>query len=419
MNAISNYFELFICFRIDDMMISIPGDTGINGLNKLVNHLLVLKEPVTFLFEHQQTSTIINKKLALFCKSKNLSSEDELHLKFFPSKSPPETNISQNVSKDWLSCISCIDNYIFTGCYDGSIEIFCCIKQKVKSEIKNQLHNQPIKAISTIKLNEEVVLIATGSRNGQLKLSSFNLKSKTLSEKYMLNAHTNSIECIALYLDNETDDFLLSCGSWDKNISICKLSLEELINICTKESSSLVELTAEYVISEHNDKISCLKFIKLKSENFQNSIYLCSASNDLTLKLYDETYQSILNINCRKVPLAIDFCIETQLLVTSHVDSCLRIWNLHTESEIFLKQTLRSREIQSFMSCLTVINKMIYSFDYQGNLYVWDLRSSLPIHVLKKVHEGKAFGISYNEKNKTVFSVGSDAFLRQHSLTLK
>lgn len=369
------------------------------------------------MFQHRAMNKIISTTIDKFMINNEISTESDFIVDFFAVSSKPETVEDDIETKDWLSSVVECNGYIFVGSFSGSLEVFKVQSNNKLSSIEEYyLHDLAIKSLFCTTFEDskdKFCVIGSGSRNGEIKLSIFSFKTEKLNTYYKLIGHVGSIECLA-YL-HDSDDLLITSGSWDKKVCLFKLSIEDIIEKgfeSKRDQNRTIEIAPESIICEDSSKISSILFINGR-EDQDSAYFICYSTNENQIKLFTKDGSLLVTINGKKQVTCLSYCSASHTLISSHFDSSIRLWDLFNSNNNYLKLKLNSKHTDKVMSTCKLLDDVLLSADYQGNIFVWSLLSSKPLHVLKRAHEGKIFDISFVSKSCFV-SVGSDCKVKLH-----
>lgn len=169
-------------FAVPDTPYSIQSNVTTKELNSLLNTLLQETQDEMYTeveFDFLVRGEFLKHTLAKHLKEREVSFEDVVDIEYverFPAPEPLDVLLHD----DWVSAIQANGDWILTGSYDNSVNIW-----NMKGDHKLSLptgHEAPIKGVGWISLNEDsgTATFATGSKGffcNFTLISGFNSKS--------------------------------------------------------------------------------------------------------------------------------------------------------------------------------------------------------------------------------------------------
>lgn len=218
-------------YSISSNIFEINRNSTINELNKIVNSVIKsTKEDhdETIEFNYLTNGYLIkdniNEHLDLI--QQEFGDEKIIEIEYFIKNTPPEPFKSLNYL-DWVGCIHSNSQFILTGCYDGSINIYSIEKNKHLLSI--DAHSDAIKGIRildnnylnqhfTIKSNE--LYFISASIDETCKIWKWIINEKNLNLLFTCKGHIRSVDCLDVYEDK------FVTGSNDNMVKIWFISNE-------------------------------------------------------------------------------------------------------------------------------------------------------------------------------------------------
>lgn len=321
---------------------------------------------------------------------------------------------------------------VFVGTYDGQLQVINT--QSYATDMSVQAHEEPIRAmtcvpysthLSTASVNEDIALVATAGKDKSVKVWGYQPSSHRVSSAPFItfDGHINSVECLAYY----SDDHLLLSGDWSGNIFAWDLKAasvqthlhsqftkagnsvfntsggtsgssdqprkkkKKAAQTVTDENvtddamdisdvSSSTELKPLFTIHAHAQKVSSINVIP-------DSRQIMTASWDHLIKIYDmETQNSIHHFSTLKVITSIDYKPSFHLILSSHTDGKIRLWDSRQKESVSSLETYGKDKELTAGSWVAQVkwqpldsSYLFASADYDGCVKLWDMRSSTPL----------------------------------------
>lgn len=263
-------------------------------------------------------------------KEREVSFEDIIEIEYverFPAPEPQDCLLHD----DWVSAIQAYDDWILTGCYDNSVNIW-----NMKGEHKLTLtgHNAPVKGVAWISLNEEVGtgVFASGSKDQTIMIWEWDMAKNTAGCIYTCKGHERAVECIAISPDGKQ----LASGSWDNLLKIWSASTLADVEASNKKARSEEAniRTPLLTLEGHREALSSIQWI-------DNATVLTS-SWDHTMKIWDLSMRAIKNeIPGNKSFFDASYSNLNKMIIAASADKNLRLFDPRSNrklklSEVFL-----------------------------------------------------------------------------------
>lgn len=273
-------------FAVPDIPYSIQANVTSKELNNLLNTLLQECSPdiadSNVEFDFLVKSEFLKYSLGKHLKERDVSFEDVVEIEYverFPAPEPQDCLLHD----DWVSAIQANGEWILTGCYDNSVNIW-----NMRGEHKLTLngHEAPVKGVAWISLNEDVGMFATGSKDQTILIWEWNITANTAKPIFSCKGHERAVECIAVSPNGR----LLASGSWDNLLKVWSAStLDDTEGGASKKSKTeeAALRIPQTTLEGHKEAVSSVQWI-------DNSTILTS-SWDHTMKIFDLNVRAIKN----------------------------------------------------------------------------------------------------------------------------
>lgn len=329
-------------YRIEDTPFALPASLNRAGLSNVINHLLSLTDDDTVEFDFEINRRLVRSKLSTFLKKYSVSTEDVVTVKYFPAVGvDPE----QSKSVELPSWIGAIDinrstGVGFAGCYDGQVKVFAADSVNIVAEV--EAHSEPVRAVTQWQ-QQGSQWFATGSKDSTVKVwgVSGSGAQQTVAHVGTLSKHTASVESLAVWQKDQQP--LLLSGDWSGAVFGWKVSVEEREAEAQEESHtrkkrkadkaavavySLTDASPAFASKAHAQSVTAI----VAPTAHEHTGY--TSSWDHSIKTWDWARQDcVATFNTGKVATSIDAWRSSSqpLLVSSHVDGKLRIWDARVQ----------------------------------------------------------------------------------------
>ena len=272
-------------------------------------------------FDFLVKTEFLKTSLAKHLKERDVSFEDIIEIEYverFPAPEPQDCLLHD----DWVSAIQANGEWILTGCYDNSVNIW-----NMKGEHKLTLngHEAPIKGVAWISLNDEVGMFASGSKDQTIFIWEWNLASNIARPIFTCKGHERAVECIAVSPNGR----LLASGSWDNLLKVWSAtSLDDNETGSSKKSKTEDPTlrTPQTTLEGHKEAVSSVQWI-------DNSTILTS-SWDHTMKIFDLSVRAIKNeIPGNKSFFDVSYSNLNQMIIAASADKNLRLYDPRSNRE--------------------------------------------------------------------------------------
>lgn len=411
---------------VPDNVIQLPGGSTPSELNCLVNSLLSESEDghkevqFDFLVEGQLLRFGLEDHLEELASKKGdvVNAEREIEVHYFVKQGAPEPQDSL-LHDDWVASVDTNDQYILSGCYDGSINIW---KFDGSHVVSIPAHNHPVKSVSWMdslavreagveKVDGKELLFVSGSHDETIKIWKWNPSRKNKIECLsVFVGHTRSVDCMDVNAD------LIASGSFDRLLKLWSLKVDTESPEKSKktgkrqkdEEGQAVEKTVKTIpnqaplltLSGHTEAITGVAWMTdKKSTSAAPELVTCSMDN--TLRVWDIEVNSVKQtIVGSKAFLSVSYSSERNDILTSSADRHIRLWDPRVGSVV---TTFTSHH--GWVSCISFCpnnSNLFVSGSYDENVKYWDVR--LPKASLYDLigHKDKVLCLNWNQPGHIV-----------------
>lgn len=393
-----------------------------------------------------------------------LTLEEAIPIIYFPAQQAPESSGESEPLPDWVSAMSAIPsrNLVVCSCYDGSIAVYNDNHNDDSTVLKEVSrrdfgHGGPIHCLATTiahnthdgKDKSTVAWIATGAMDHSLHLHTLDGESNEL--KYYASCSNGHVSAISS-VDLNKKEKLLASGDWDGTLCIWDFSKEAMAHDSDKRTSTKKSKTdssssgstaakasssfssptlrktleATSSIGAHASNISGISwgnFAKINETDSQHH-YLTTGSWDHSIKVWDVQRQdTMLTLNGSRVVSCLDTSYHSaDIVATGHPDCTIRLWDTRAAVDSAKESSLVVADTTfrpSHKEWITAVNWSpnhafhLASTSHDGNVKLWDIRSSLPLHTIRAFPKGvKGLSLCYGNSGN-LYVGGTDCVVKQ------
>lgn len=318
---------MYLRFAVPDIPYSILANVTSKELNNLLNTLLQESSPdiadSNVDFDFLVKGEFLKYSLGKHLKERDVSFEDVVEIEYverFPAPEPQDCLLHD----DWVSAIQANGEWILTGCYDNSVNIW-----NMKGEHKLTLngHEAPVKGVAWISLNEDVGMFATGSKDQTILIWEWNIAANTAKPIFSCKGHERAVECVSVSPNGQ----LLASGSWDNLLKVWSTStLDDTDGGVSKKSKTeeAALRTPRTTLEGHKEAVSSVQWI-------DNSTILTS-SWDHTMKIFDLNVRAIKNeIPGNKSFFDASHSSLNRLIIAASADKNIRLFDPRSNRKLF------------------------------------------------------------------------------------
>ncbi|XP_018325752.1 ribosome biogenesis protein WDR12 homolog [Agrilus planipennis] len=383
-------------YAVPDIPYSVPATIDTIGLNTLLNALL--KEH-SDQHKKQEFDFIVNGELLRVLlvdhlQEYGLSVEDIVTIEYIQRTPPPQPEDAL-LHDDWISGIQVNGNWILTGCYDNTVNVWS-IHGKHQASVSG--HTEPVKAVHWLIPEDPSAGFATVSHDLTGVLWHWEPGSKEIHPCIALRGHERPIECLGINTERQR----IVTGGWDTHLKVWSSSLEhdteEPAHKRFKGMSSRVPL---FTLLGHKEAITSVQWIDTNE--------VCTVSMDHTIRLWDMELCGLKNeIMGQKAFLGASWSPLSKSLITCSADTRIRLYDPRSVEGTICKTTFVSHTLWVTAVAWAQHDEHLFmSGGYDESVKLWDTRSpKAPLYELSG-HEGKVLCVDWSNP-KHLVSGGTD-----------
>ncbi|XP_071446198.1 ribosome biogenesis protein WDR12 homolog [Hetaerina americana] len=397
-------------YAVPDTPFSVPSNITCEGLNTLVNELRKEnrrgEEDDEVEFDFLVCQQFLRATLCEHLVEREVSSELVVDVEYVERHPPPQPHECL-MHDDWVSAVEACENWILTGCYDNTIQIWT---SNGKHCLTITGHNGAVKGVTWLKIIPGLALFASSSQDQTAMVWEWNMENNSVHCAAILKGHERSLECVAG--NKNSEDPLVATGGWDTNIKLWSSSLDspgdERNDHTAAKKMKLSESkcrTPKATLKGHREAVSGVQWIANDE--------LVSSSWDHTVRIWDvDTHTIKQEISGNKSIFDISWSPLSRCLVTASADRHVRLYDPRsTEGSLIKGQyTSHTAWVQS-VGWSSVDEFNFISGGYDNQVKLWDTRSpKAPLFDLTG-HEDKVLCCDWSNP-KLMASGGADCTLR-------
>eukprot|EP01134_Creolimax_fragrantissima_P002330 CFRG2330T1 len=394
-------------YTVTDTPMAVPENLRRYALSEIVNHLLDNETPVPFDF--LVDGMLLRTSVSKYLEDRALSKETVVTLEFLEATPAPET-ATQLPHDDWVGAVDTFSNgLIASGSYDGVVSLWSGTGERITMATE---HTAAIKSLKVINDKSFV----TAAQDHTIRLWSA-VDSENLASQVVFKGHGGSVESVVVSPDANT----CVSASFDKTLRVWSLhadsadsdeppSKKKRKTKTATASTSTREATL--ILNGHTAGVTSLAF---GGDN--STVY--SASWDHSIRQWDLTTGTVKRtLAGGKAIQSIAYNKSSNLIISAGADKAIRLWDPRENASTMIKRTLISHTgMTSSVAWSPVDGNQFVSGAYDGDIKIWDARSTISLHTLKAV-EGKVLCVAWPSVHQ-ILSGGDDNAVHVHSIDNK
>lgn len=264
------------------------------------------------------TFLYVSNRLGDHLKERSISFEDTIEIEYverFPAPEPQDCLLHD----DWVSAVHTRDNWILTGCYDNSINIWTT---KGAHKLTVPGHDAPVKAVSWISLDASTGVFASASQDQSAMIWEWNIAANTVECVFVCKGHERGIDSLSV----NPAGLLMATGSWDTMLKVWSAAThdEQDDGVASKRPRSsdtnAKTRTPIMTLQGHREAISGVQWMA--------DDMVLTSSWDHTLKIWDLSLEGVKSeISGNKSFFDVSYSPLNGLIITSSADKNLRLYD--------------------------------------------------------------------------------------------
>ncbi|XP_055839380.1 ribosome biogenesis protein WDR12 homolog [Episyrphus balteatus] len=387
-------------YAVPDVPYTIDATVSTSDLNNLINTLLFGQSDVkTINFDFLIFNQFLQGSLVDHAKNNNGSFENVIEIEYIEKYPAPEPQDCL-LHDDWVSAVKTQGNWILTGCYDNTINIW---STKGTHVLTIPGHSMPVKALSWVSLNERNAHFISVSQDQTAVLWKWNIAENSVCSLCIYKGHQRGIDCV----DVNPNANIFATGSWDTVLKLWPAVSQEMdgdlvMNDTSKNCATKAPLMS---LQGHKECISAVQWI--------DSETILSGSWDQTLKIWNLNLEGIQSeITANKSFFDVSYSPLNKLIITASADKDLRLYDSRSNHGPVIRNSYlgHSQWIQSVTWSKT--NEYLFlSGGYDNQNKLWDLRSTKASLYELLGHSDKVLDVDWSNP-KYFVSGGADNSVR-------
>lgn len=349
-------------------------------------------------------SKLLRSSLKEWFEAEKLSAEATLEVEYFAKTKPPEPHNSF-LHDDWVAAVDTVDNWILSGCYDGTVHIWNVATGEHKITIP--AHTAPVKAVKWTnsgksKSGRGQYGLVTCSHDETAMVWTWDAKSNQIEHIFTFIGHSRSVDCASVKGD------LVATGSYDHMLKIW--SLVDSDSTQGEHSNAKNSKLRSPVITLEGHKEAITGCSWMPSEDASAISNVTTVSLDNTIKLWDiEVGEVKQTLTSNKSFLSVSYSPTNSLLLTGSCDRHIRLWDSRQSTGGTQMKSVYSSHTGwvSSVAWSTADSNLFSSGSYDSSVKQWDIRSpSAPLYDMLG-HQDKVLAVNWSNA-KYMVSGGAD-----------
>lgn len=239
-----------LSYAVPDVPYAIEGSVSTTELNTFLNALLSRNKESDIDgidFDFLVFDEYLRGRLCDHLREKAISFEDAIEIEYverFPAPEPQDCLLHD----DWVSAVKACGNWILTGCYDNTINIWT---NKGKHKLTIPGHTAPIKAVDWISLDDQNGRFVSTSQDQTAMIWQWNIDSNAVECISVCKGHERGVDSVCVSPDAQR----FATGSWDTMLKVWSAELQDSAEASSskraKESGVRVSTLIFYYIYLH------------------------------------------------------------------------------------------------------------------------------------------------------------------------
>jgi len=368
-------------YKVPDTTLSVAASICPIGLNSLVQGLLAEADlaKVSLEFEWLCQGELVRDRLCVHLAGRSdVTAETVIELEYVEKNKPPQPEASVN-HDDWVSACRVSGDFILTGCYDNTINIWGVDGQK-KLVIPG--HNGPVKAVAWIERSDGGATFVSTSHDQTANIWTWSRAANSIESVNACKGHERSVECVAVSQNKK----YFATGSFDNTLKMWGASVENdelvegesAVKKARGNTGKALTRTPIQTLGGHKESVAAVAWAGEEE--------LVSASWDHTIKIWDVELGGLKSeLVGNKAFFSISYSPLSGSLLASGADRNVRIYDPRSSEGAVVKAMFTSHVGWVTSVCWSGDNiNQFVSASHDSLVKMWDTRSyKTPLYDLK------------------------------------
>ncbi|XP_013787235.1 ribosome biogenesis protein WDR12 homolog [Limulus polyphemus] len=405
------FYTKQVKYSLPDSIFSVPGNATSSELSDLINALLKdwsEEEWKTVEFDFIVGGQLLRLSLQELLDKKEISNETVIEIEYF-ERYPTPTPQDSLVHDDWVSGVQACKDWILTGCYDNTIQLWT-IEGKHLLTIPG--HIAPVRAVAWIEVGDPISTFVSTSHDETAVIWQWNQQTNAIECVNVCRGHARSVDCVGV----DPSQGRFATGSYDHMLKVwCVGDQEDGALEANEGEGSRKRLkndagknknrTPIMTLAGHNEAITGLEWTSLEE--------VCTASMDNTIRLWDIELGGMKSqLTGSKAFLDISFSRLNRSLLSASTDRHIRLWDPRSKEGTVVKCVFSSHVGWVTAVDWSPVNQYHFiSGSHDTLLKLWDIRSpKAPLYDMTG-HEDKIMCVDWSVPSLMI-SGGADSHIK-------
>lgn len=355
---------LYFRYAVPDVPYSIAANVTSVELNTLVNTLIQHSKDdhETVEFDFLVIDECLRTTLSEHLREKAISFEEDIYIEYverFPAPEPQDCLLHD----DWVSAVKTRGNWILTGCYDNSVNIWNTQGQHI---LTIPGHSNPVKDVAWVSLDDKAGVFVTCSQDQTAMIWKWSFEANSVECVSVCKGHERGIDSV----DVSPNGQRFATGSWDTMLKVWSTDFADIepTTEAKRTKSSSATKTPKMTLQGHRECVSGVQWI--------DDDTILTGSWDHTMKIWDLNLEGIkTEITGNKSFFDVSYSRLNNLIITASADKNLRIYDPRLKGANVIRNTYfgHTKWIQT-VTWSQEDEFLFVSGSYDNQVKLWDHR---------------------------------------------